>query len=40
MIIITLWEFLTPALSGESQFVYEWQQVPTGLQDSSEYSER
>ena len=39
-IIITLWEFFTPALADGLSLESEWQQVSSNLQDSSQYSGR
>ena len=37
---LLLWEFFTPALSDGFSQEFEWQQVPSSLQDSSKYSGR
>ena len=38
IIIITLWEFFTSALADGLSLKFEWQQVFSSLQDSSQYS--
>ena len=42
IIIVTLlfWEFFTPALVESLFLEFEWQQVSSSLQDSSQYSGR
>ena len=40
IIIIILWEFFTPALAKGFSLEFEWQQVSSSLQDSSQYSGR
>ena len=36
----THWEFFPPALADGFLLVFEWQQVSSSLQDSSQYSDR
>ena len=38
IIILLFWEFLTPALADGFSLMFEWQQVSSCLQDSSQYS--
>ena len=38
IIIIIHWEFFTSALADGLSLGFEWQQVPSSLQDSSQYS--
>ena len=38
IIIFTPWEFFTSALAGGLSLKFEWQQVSSSLQDSSQYS--
>ena len=40
IIIILRWEIFTPALASGLPLEFEWQQVSSGLQDSSQYSGR
>ena len=40
IIILLLWEFFTPALADGFPLEFEWQQVSSSLQDSSQYSGR
>ena len=40
IIIITSWEFFTSALADGLSVEFEWQQVSSSLQDSSQYSSR
>ena len=37
IIILLFWEFFTPALADSFSREYDWQQVSSGLQDSSQY---
>ena len=38
IIILLLWKFFTPALADGPSLEFEWQQVFSSLQDSSQYS--
>ena len=40
IIIIIPWEFFTSAIAGGLSLESEWQQVSSGLQNSSQYSNR
>ena len=40
IIILLLWEFFTPTLADGFSLDFEWQQVPSSLLDSSQYSGR
>ena len=40
IIIITLWEFFTSALTDGLSLEFVWQQVSSSLQDSFQYSDR
>ena len=40
IIILFRWKFFTPALADEFSLEFEWQQVSSSLQDSSQYSGR
>ena len=37
---LLLWEFFTPAVAGDFPLEFEWQQVSSSLQNSSQYSGR
>ena len=39
-LLFTPWEYFTSALTDGLSLEFEWQQVPSSLQDSSQYSDR